>query len=134
MATPRDYALGAAAAIVIVLGYSAFPSGTLFEWAVVGVAFVVGVLWALFSKRRPQWREVGGIALAGIFFAVFGAGARMWLNDFTLMHTVLLVREEKYVWSSLLPFGYWLIAGAAGYALVMGARALSDNHHATRPE
>jgi hypothetical protein len=47
------------------------------------------------------------------------------------MDTVLLLRTEKYVWGSLLPFGYWLFAGTAGYALVRAMRMSVRKQHAT---
>ena len=132
MSTPRDYALGVVASIAILVGYSAFPSGTLFEWSVVAVAFLIGVGWAVVSRNQPPWREVGGLALASCIFIVVGTLARMWLNDFTLVDTVLLAREDKYVWSSLLPFGYWLLAGTTGYALARVILAASGKRHAAQ--
>ena len=130
MATPRDYALGVVAAIAILIGYSVFPSGTVFEWTVVALAFLIGVVWAVISKNPSAWRDVRGLAFASCIFIALGAGTRMWFNDFTLADTLLLLREEKYVWGSLLPFGYWLLAGVAGYALVRAVRAGSGQRHA----
>src|SRR5262245_11860216 len=130
MATPRDHALGVVAAIAILIGYSVFPSGTGLEWTVVAVAFLIGMVWAAASKDLSPWRDVRGLAFASCVLIVVGAAVRMWSNDFTLADTVLLLREEKYVWGSLLPFGYWLLAGVAGYALVRAVRARTGQRHA----
>src|SRR5690349_17005335 len=97
--TGRDFALGLAFSVVLVFGYALFPDGTLFEWAGVGISFLVGVVWALMSDRLAGWRELGSMTFGAALLAVVGVGSRMWLNDFAFVDTVLLVREQKYVWS-----------------------------------
>lgn len=129
MTSTKEWAIGIAGAAALYVGYSLFPSGTLFEWTVTAVAFVAGMTWNYFFSPSVSWREASSAALVSCFFIAVGLCTRMWLNNSDFLETALLRREEKFVFGSLLPIGYWMLAGTAGFTSISCLRTLLGKHN-----